>query len=267
MKRTALPLLLALAGCSAGEDRLSDEEAMRAPVSNGQVIAFDNGGDAAADPARSDGPGEIVYKAIGTEPGWALTVRRNAMLYQGEYGTVRIVEATPPSIRPGRGTTRTGRLTLTIGPGPCSDGMSDHVWRDKVSIAVTGGRRVQGCGGGLIQLYALEGPRWAVTAINGRPTGATGPRYWLSFSRGQLQGSFGCNSFSARYGRNADHLDTRGLSVTEMACSGPAASLERDGLAVLRSNMRIEQEGGRTRLVSEAGTIDLAPVQEEAPIA
>ncbi len=264
MKRTAL-LVLLLAGCSAGEDRLSDEEAARDPVPNAQVIAFDNASEAPSGPPLPDGPGEVVYKALGTEPGWALTVRQNAMLYQGDYGAVRIVEATPPGFRAASGTTRTGRLTITIAPGPCSDGMSDHVWRDKVIITVADGTRVRGCGGGLVQLYALEGRRWMVTAINGRPTLSSGPRYWLSFGDGQVQGSFGCNSFSARYSRNADHLDTRGLAATQMACGEPAASLERGGLAVLGSNMRIEQEDGHTRLVSEAGTIDLAPAQQEVP--
>lgn len=268
MKRIALPLLVLLAGCNAGEDRLTDAEATREQAPNGQVIPIDQQGvSPAAGAALPSEPGEVLYRALGTEPGWALTVRRNAMLYQGDYGTVRVVEATPPGFKAGRGTTRTGRLTITVAGGPCNDGMSDHVWRDKVSVAVTGGRSVQGCGGGLIKLYALEGPRWAVTAINGRTTGESGPRYWLSFVGGEMQGSFGCNSFSARYGQNADHLDTRGLLATQMRCAEPASRFEREGLAVLGSNMRIEQEGGRTRLVSEAGSIDLAPREHEVPSA
>lgn len=265
MKRTALPLLLLLAGCNTGEDRVTDAEATRDPAPNGQVIAFNDNASVSAGSTQPAEPGEVLYKALGTEPGWALTIRKNAMLYQGDYGTVRVIEATPPSFNAGPGTTRTGRLIITIAGGPCSDGMSDHVWRHKVSVAVTGGRRVEGCGGGMIQLYNLEGERWTVSAINDRLTGGGGPRYWMSFAGGQLQGSFGCNSFSGRYGRNADHLDTRDLAATEMACGEPAGSFERDGFAVLRSNMRIEQEGGRTRLVSEAGSIDLAPRQEEGP--
>ena len=38
-----------------------------------------------------------------------------------------------------------------------------------------------------------------------------------------------------------------------------AGEFEMEGLEVLGSNMRMERVGGRLRLVSEAGTIELAP--------
>ena len=265
MKRTALPLLLLVAACNGGQDRLTDEQASRDPAPGGQAIPVDQASSApAAGGSSPTEPGAVVYKALGTEPGWALTVRENAMLYQGDYGTVRIVELTPAGFSPGPGTTRSGRLTVTIAPGPCSDGMSDKVWRDKVTVAIAGGRTAEGCGGGEVaDVNAIEGS-WTVSAINGRPTGSGG-RYALTFADGEIRGSFGCNSIAGKFSRNGDHLFTSELVATEMACGDPAGRFEREGLAILGSNMRIEKVEGRTRLVSEAGSIDLQASQQETP--
>jgi heat shock protein HslJ len=267
MKRTVALLLLMLAGCDSGQDRLSDEQATRDPAPDTQAVPAGQGTDDSAGPTGEvpAEPGEVVYKALGNEPGWALTVRQNAMLYQGDYGTVWIVEATPGEFSPGPGTTRSGRLTITIARGPCSDGMSDKVWRDKVTVAVAGGRTAQGCGGGeVVDVNAIEDVSWTVSAINDRPTGG-GSRYALTFANGEVRGSLGCNSIGGKFSRNGDHLFTSELTATEMACGPPADKFERDGLAVLGSNMRIEKVDARTRLVSEAGTIDLAAREQEKP--
>jgi heat shock protein HslJ/uncharacterized membrane protein len=266
MKRFALPLLLILAGCNSNQDRLSDDQATRAPAPGAQAIPVEQAGaEGAETPGQVTGePGEIIYRALGNEPGWALTVRENAMLYQGDYGTVRIVEATPGEFSTAPGTTRSGRLTITIARGPCSHGMSDKVWRDKVTVAVAGGRTADGCGGGeVVDVNAIEGG-WTVTAINDRTTGA-GDRYALTFANGEVRGSLGCNSLGGKFSRNGDHLFTSELIATEMACGPPADRFEREGLAILGSHMRIEKVEGRTRLVSEAGTIDLLPRQQEKP--
>jgi hypothetical protein len=266
--RLLLATAVLLLGACENRDRLSDAEASVAAVQpSNELIVPDSGEGAPA--AVPIAPGELVYKALGTEPGWALTIRQGAMLYQGDYGTVRIVEATPPGFRPERGSIRSGRLTVTIAPGPCSDGMSDHVWRDRVTVAVVGGRTARGCGGGLVQVSdpnAIEGTRFRVTAVNGaairQPDG-----WWLRFADGQVSGQFGCNSFSAGYRRNGDHLAlTSGLSQNLMACPATEA-WDKAGQRILGSNPRIEKVGGIVRLVSEAGTIDLAPPPQETPTA
>lgn len=258
---------LLLAACE-NRDRLSDEEASAAAVqpSNELIVPESGEGAAAVAPAT---PGEVVYKALGTEPGWALTVRQNAMLFQGDYGTVRIVEATPPGYRPTVGSIRSGRLTISISPGPCSDGMSDHVWQDRVTVAVSGGRTARGCGGGLVAASdpnAIEGTRFRVTAINGAAIRQS-DGWWLRFAGGQVTGQFGCNSFSGDYQRNGDHLAlTSGLAQNMMGCPATEA-WDKAGQRILGSNPRVEKVGGTVRLVSEAGAIELAPPQQETPTA
>ncbi|WP_311269961.1 membrane-like protein [Sphingobium sp. WCS2017Hpa-17] len=85
------------------------------------------------------------YRAIGTEPFWAVTIRgstaflerpdhrplRYSVVHDGDDRAVRYL---------GEG------FTLTATQGPCSDGMSDAIWSDRVQIAFGEGT-LKGCGG------------------------------------------------------------------------------------------------------------------------
>jgi uncharacterized membrane protein len=200
--------------------------------------------------------GSILYKAVGTEPGWSLTVYAARMDYAGDYGQVNIAEPTPPSFRATQGSYRSGKLQLTISPGPCSDGMSDLVYRQTVRVTADG-RTVSGCGGGTIAGNTLAGTNWSVISVNGKlaPGGAD---YYVQFGDKALSAKFGCNGMGGGYKLNGDHLAVGNLQQTLMGCPEPAASFERDAGVMLRSNIRVEKVGGdRLRLVSEAGTIEL----------
>ena len=145
---------------------------------------------------------------------------------------------------------------LTIAPGPCSDGMSDLVYRQTVQV-VADGKPVSGCGGGTVAPDGLAGTSWGVAAINGRPVPG-GARYFVNFTDNDISAGFGCNSFGGNFRLNGDHLSTQELHATEMACGEPAMTHERQGGAILSSNMRVERiDGTRIRLVSEAGSLDL----------
>ncbi len=242
---------LVLAACGQNEDRLTNEQA--AAEQNILVeppVAIDEPEPPSTVPAGTS------YEARGTEPGWALTIDGATMRYEGDYGSVNISEPAPAGFRPAPGTYAGSRLKLTVTPGPCSDGMSDLVYRQTVRL-VADGKTVDGCGGGTVPPDGLAGTSWTVTAINGRATPG-GQDYFLNFAANDLSARFGCNSISGSYRVNGDHVWTTGLVQTEMACAGPAMTLERLGSAVLSSNMRVEPMGGeRMRLVSEAGSIDL----------
>ena len=259
MKRF-LPLMAvaALAACGEPSDKLSDEEAS---VQQGPAI-LDNGNDesetitAPSDLPEPDDAGPVLYKAVGTEPGWSLTVRPARMDYAGDYGQVNLAEPTPPDFKATHGTFRSGKLQVTISPGPCSDGMSDLTYRQTVRVTADG-RTVSGCGGGTIASNTLAGTNWIVVAINGNPAPA-GPTYYVRFGDKDISAKFGCNSIGGQYRANGDHLNIGNLIGTQMACGEPAMSLERDGTIALRGNVRAERIGGdKLRLVSEAGTIEL----------
>nr|WP_237219907.1 META domain-containing protein [Sphingomonas arenae] len=139
--------------------------------------------------------------------------------------------------------------------------MSDKAYRDIVTV-VAAGESAKGCGGGEVDVNQIDRSEWTVIAINGRPTEADSG-YVLNFRNGVTSGRFGCNNFQGSYSNNGDHLFVEQLVATEMACGSPASEFEREGLAVLASNMRMERVAGKLRLVSEAGSIDLAPRRRE----
>lgn len=258
MKRIILAAALLVSSCGQPADRLSDEDAA---AEQSPAVAEDSNTESETVLGSSDLPdvadsGAVLYKAVGTEPGWALTVRPARMDYEGDYGEVNIAEPTPPDFRAAHGTYRSGKLQLTISAGPCSDGMSDLIYRQTVRVTADG-RTVSGCGGGTIAPATLAATSWTVTAVNGRPTPG-GAEYFVQFADSRLGAKFGCNSIGGPYRQNGDHLSVGSLEQTLIGCPEPSATFERDGSAVLRSNMRVERIGGeRMRLVSEAGTIDL----------
>ena len=257
-RKTIVALALALAACGSPQDRLTDQQANAeqgpiagAPADNGAVPPPSQPG-----PAVAPDDGAILYKAVGNEPGWSLTVRRDRIDYLGNYGEVRISEPTPSGFRPGIGNYATRRLKILVTDGPCSDGMSDLVYRHTVRI-LADNQPFSGCGGGTVAPASLANTSWTVVAINGRPTGS-GQGYFLQFSGDRISARFGCNNIGGRWSQNGDHVATTNLEQTLMGCPEPAATFETNGVAVLRSNMRAEGlTGRRTRLVSEAGTIDL----------
>jgi heat shock protein HslJ len=259
MKRiTPIIALLALAGCGQPSDRLSDEEAGQ---EQGPAVLDDSNETNEIVPAPAELPdadlaGPILYKAVGTEPGWSLTVHAARMDYAGDYGQVNIAEPTPPNFRPTHGTYRSGKLQVTISAGPCSDGMSDLTYRQTVRVTADG-RTVSGCGGGTIAANNLAGTNWSVVSVNGRPVPGGGD-YYVRFTDKQLSAKFGCNSMGGQYRLNGDHLAVGSMQQTLIDCPEPAASFEREASDLFRGNVRVEKIGGeRLLLVSEAGTIEL----------
>jgi len=249
---------LLLAGCGGDpQDKLSDADASVAQtpavLDNGNVESETITG--ASDLPDAEDAGAVLYKALGTEPGWTLTVRPARMDYSGDYGQANIAEPTPPDFRSAQGTYRSGKLIVKISPGPCSDGMSDTMYRQTVQV-IADGRTVSGCGGGTIASNMLAGTNWVVVAVNGKPA-PTPDSYYVRFSDKQVSAKFGCNSIGGDYRINGDRLTIGNLVGTQMACPEPAMSLEREGAVALRGNIRVEKAGGGLRLVSEAGTIEL----------
>jgi uncharacterized membrane protein len=94
----------------------------------------------------SDEPHE-VYRALGQEPGWNLTVANGRIDYVGDYGETRI--SVP---RPAPRTTFNGhryetqRLTVDVTHGRCNDAMSGFGFADQVMV-IADGKTVRGCGG------------------------------------------------------------------------------------------------------------------------
>ena len=88
-----------------------------------------------------------AYHALGTEPGWSLTIDQRMMRFSGPYGVGAVSEATPHVIHGFAGEIYQGkRIRVNIVHGQCSDGMSDRVYPDSVQLGVDG-KAYRGCGG------------------------------------------------------------------------------------------------------------------------
>ncbi|HUD91895.1 MAG TPA: membrane-like protein [Sphingobium sp.] len=90
-------------------------------------------------------PAPPDYRAIGTEPFWAVTVRGStATLERPDKPSVRYAVSRHDDAKAirylGEG------FALTASEGPCSDGMSDSIWSDRVQLSFGEGT-LKGCGG------------------------------------------------------------------------------------------------------------------------
>ncbi|MFD1106036.1 membrane-like protein [Sphingobium olei] len=160
-----LACLVMLGGCSDRQEAAETNQAATASQADSVVAPIPHG-DATHD-VREPGPSSLTpkplvsrgtsttaqtsvgkavqYRAIGTEPFWAVTVRGTmAVLERPDHMPVRFViqqDSDDRAIRyQGDG------FTLTATEGPCSDGMSDVLWSDRVQIAFGEGT-LKGCGG------------------------------------------------------------------------------------------------------------------------
>jgi uncharacterized membrane protein len=88
---------------------------------------------------------EAPYRAIGTEPFWDLTIGRD-LIFTDRGNGLSVSEPAPPPRRGVAGETyQSRRLTVKIVHTSCSDGMSDRVYPDTVSVTVDG-HSYRGCG-------------------------------------------------------------------------------------------------------------------------
>jgi uncharacterized membrane protein len=87
----------------------------------------------------------VRYRAIGTEPFWAVTVHGATVDLERPDHTPFRFSITEDSDDKAIRYTGDG-FTLTATEGPCNDGMSDAIWSDRVQIAFRDGT-FKGCGG------------------------------------------------------------------------------------------------------------------------
>ena len=87
------------------------------------------------------------YKALATEPFWSLDIGTKMITFDHmDQPKVRQATLKPRKTKYGR-VYWTRRISVAIIENqPCSDGMSDYVYRDDVTVTVDG-KKYLGCGG------------------------------------------------------------------------------------------------------------------------
>ena len=218
---------------------------------------------AALTPADANAQRGAPYKALGTEPFWALTITPQTMKFESPNLRAPVTVATPRVIHGFAGEIyQTRRINVNIVHKRCSDGMSDRTYPDTVQVTVDG-KRFEGCGGAA----AVEVPRpvvdgnWRVQSIAGRPV-VQGTRVTLAFSNGRVSGNTGCNSLTGRFAFDRGRLNAGPLVTTKRACMGRGQmAQERDLLALLGERLSVSRNrNGKLVLTGARGrTLVLAP--------
>jgi heat shock protein HslJ len=208
-------------------------------------------------PPITPNPPGGVYRALGTEPFWDLTIDERQMIFTDRGNNVQVAQPTPRVIVGTAGEIyQMPRLSVNIVHAPCSDGMSDRVYPDKVQVTADG-RQYNGCGGDAVVPASLAGSHWRVAAVNSRPT-PVGGEYYVRFDNGAIGAKFGCNGMGGGYEQSANVVVVSDLSQTLIGCPEPSAGFEREGSAILRAPMTMNWAGGdRLTLTNPAGRIEL----------
>ena len=169
------------------------------------------------------------YKALGTEPFWSLQIADSQMTFQPMDGDA--VRAAIASARPSFNGWRYSSDTVSVDVtfSPCSDGMSDIVYKDTVTVLV-GTTEFRGCGGGAVAPgAALANTAWEIVAVNGRevynPLGR-GPLL-VRFGRDRLSAATGCNGIGGQYVSGEGWIYTPMIMATLMACEPRLMEQER----------------------------------------
>ena len=199
--------------------------------------------------------GEQVYRAMGAEPDWTLSITSNRLDYAGDYGETRISLPRPEprtSFNGHRYEITEGRhsLTVDITHARCSDGMSDRIYADKVMV-IADGKTVNGCGGDIVPPGKLDNSSWKIISIGGTPV-IDPSRASLAFADGRVSGSGGCNRIAGGYSETADKLKVGMLMSTQMAC--PGALMEQDDrlAKILSGEVAMRFEGGDQLILTGA---------------
>ncbi len=120
-----------------------------------------------------------------------------------------------------------------------------------LSLAVLAG----GCLPNPADAAALDGTRWNVIALNGKPV-TTEAEGTLDFNADNVMGIAFCNSFGGSYNREGTELTFGELEQTLMACIEPEGvmDLESAYMAALNSVQGYRMEEGNLVLVDDQGT-------------
>ena len=190
------------------------------------------------------------YRALGTEPFWAVNVAGGRMTFEAPDVETFSVAAPAPRPTPQGRRWETPRITLETRRATCSDGMSDRIYAETVRARVDG-RELSGCGGAILPPTSLAGTAWTIVEIDGEEVG--GETYHLQFTGDRLSGQAGCNRFSGAYAAGPDLLTIGPVAATRMACPGPRMEHERRALQALEGPLRIDHPDGDSLRLSGNG--------------
>ena len=200
-------------------------------------------------------PPPAPYRAVGTEPFWSLIIDERDVTFIPADGQPVRQPRPQPIIGFAGEIYQTPRINVNVVHAPCSDGMSDKSYRDRVQVNVDG-RRFEGCGGDSIAPVSLAGTNWNVEAVNGRQTPQHG-EYYVRFEGDRISAKFGCNGMSGSYSENGNVLMVGPMAATRMFCPDPAMTFENQGGSILSQPVTVTPNDDQMTLGNANGRIEL----------
>jgi heat shock protein HslJ len=190
----------------------------------------------------------IRYRAVGTEPFWALTIEGGTMTLE-RPDREPVTRAQPVSMIGGAAEVyRTRGLAVIIyRDRACSDGMSDRTYPDTVRI-IAERVRYQGCGGtpdaDAADTSAIIDGSWQIESIAGRQI--SNEDAVIRFEQGRIAASVGCNRIGGSFRFESGRLSVGTMMSTKMACPGPL----------------MEQESALARLLGQRLSVTTNPAEK-----
>ena len=165
-----------------------------------------------------------TYKALGTEPFWSLSIEGKRMVFNlaDKHHVFGASTVARPSLNGWRYVSKT--ITADVTFAPCSDGMSERMYKDTVTVIV-GKETYKGCGGGILPPASLERTVWRIASIYSTRIAANQGAL-ISFGDGHMIGTVGCNRLGSDYTYAAGKLGFGPVMSTRMACQEPLSSQE-----------------------------------------
>lgn len=196
-----------------------------------------------------------TYRAVGTEPFWNVAIdgRRLRLSEPGKPDVVLLARQPSATARGWRW--RSAAITVETERRPCSDGMSDRRYPDRVTVTYRG-RVLRGCGGAGEAVVKLADTAWHVVAIDGRAVRLPTPPT-LRFVADRVEGFAGCNRFSASYALEGDRLTPGPLRATRRACIGPGDTVEARLMEILGAPLTLRQPKDGLVLTGNGGSVTL----------
>lgn len=204
------------------------------------------------------------YRARGTEPFWSLSIGTVSIRLE-EPGRRQQGFARPRPIIGFNGELYRGRrITVDITHVECSDGMSDRIFKDTVTVTM-GRRTLRGCGGPVLRETngSLLDGAWNVESIAGTPV-VRGSTVTIRFDNGRVSGNTGCNSFNGAFTFARGVLTPGSLATTRRACVERGLNQQEQRLlGALRGSLSVSRNRAGKLVVTQAGrpALVLAPVR------
>lgn len=191
-------------------------------------------------------PTYTIFRAVGDEPGWIVTIDDSLEIHW-DYDEYRVTVAVPEAetedgvVR--YSFTHEGTpFVITVREGDCTDTMAGREYPAVVEVMI-GDRKLTGCGGKSSPL--IDGGEWSITSMQGASL-IPDSRITMQFAdESRIVGNASCNRYALPYRASGSVIHVEDGLLTRMFCGGGLDDQEARFIALLNGELtvRIDDAG------------------------